>query len=63
MYPHRKIKLLCKGIILFCAVVILMHMISIIQLNEVLRGVIIIMAAIAAIVNYKISKMDKEVQK
>jgi hypothetical protein len=34
-------------------------MISIIQLNEVLRGVIIIMAAIAAIANYKISKMDK----
>ena len=48
----QKLKILCRCIMVICAIVMLMHIFSIICLSEIARGILIIMAVIASIINY-----------
>lgn len=51
----NKLVLCSRCVIVICAILIVLHCCSVIFLNEVVRGIIIFIAAIAAIVNYKSS--------
>lgn len=42
-----------RCVIVICAILIVLHCISVISFNEIVRGMIVFVAVIAAIVNYK----------